>query len=218
MPNHRSVCSNSSSPITASQILPLNPINTTICHIVHILLNQRRRNYFSQNWIFNGSLVGVACFQCNFRVLAQKVIKIIILVLMIAILSLLELASLVEGMDMCRKSALSYNQQWILWEIVASCNCHVQLENWHQGCFHSPLRLFNIRALRVALYFSSDSRQGNYKLQQTEKERGESNSLSQKIVVVKLSPNSKLAYRKAEKNGVEEWKLMLSYQIYPYIN
>ena len=40
-----------------------------------------------------------------------------------------------------------------------------------------------------------------------QKRRGvgwKSYSLSQKIVVVKLSPNSKLAYRKAEKNGVEE--------------
>ena len=33
---------------------------------------------------------------------------------------------------------------------------------------------------------------------------GESYSLSQKTVVVKLSPNSKLAYRKAQKKGVEE--------------
>ena len=65
----------------------------------------------------------------------------------------------------------------------------------------------------MALYFSSDSRQGNYKLQQTEKERGgKSYSLSQKTVVVKLSPNSKLAYVKAQKKGVEEGKLKLSYQ------
>lgn len=118
----------------------------------------------------------------------------------------------VEGMDVCRKSAPSYNQQWIFvrkcWIMKLPC----AFENWHQRCFHSPLRLLNIRALcrhylfllildRVIISCSRQKRRG-----------GKSYSLSQKIVIVKLNPNSKLAYRKAEKNGVEEWKLMLPYQ------
>lgn len=55
-------------PTTASPILHLNLISIiTICHVVHILLNHRRRNS-----ILNASLVGLSCFECNFRVLAQK--------------------------------------------------------------------------------------------------------------------------------------------------
>ena len=37
-----------------------------------------------------------------------------------------------------------------------------------------------------------------------QKRRGGNHTLSQKTVVVKLSPNSKLAYVKAQKKGVEE--------------
>lgn len=157
-------------------------ITTTICPIVHILLNQRRRN-------------SISCeITCSVEVL-------LVYLVLNAILESFHRSSYknnnsavdnsnyfssrtsfssrtilpVEGMDMCRKSAPSYNQQWIS---VRKC-CVMKLprafESWHQGCFHSPLHLFNIRALCVALYFSSDSRQGNYKLQQTEKEGGGGN-------------------------------------------
>lgn len=55
--------------------------------------------------------------------------------------------------------------------------------------------LLAMGALCVALYFPSDSSQGNYKLQQTEK--------AEKSILP--------VYRQAEKNGVRSEKSILSY-------
>lgn len=56
----------------------------------------------------------------------------------------------------------------------------------------------------MALCPSSDSSQSDYNKLQQQKRWRKSYSLSQRIVVVKPSPNSKRADRKAEKNGSEE--------------
>lgn len=61
----------------------------------------------------------------------------------------------------------------------------------------------------IGTLFSSDSRQGNYKLQQTEKEE---------IILSESKDNgcktesNKLAYMKAQKKGVEEMKINALYQ------
>lgn len=80
----------------------------------------------------------------------------------------------VEGMGMCQKLALSYNQQLLS---VRKCyvtgyggrTSHVQLENRHAGCSHASLHPCDSRALCVPLHFPPDSSQGTDKGQQTEK-------------------------------------------------
>lgn len=225
MPNHRLVCSSCSSPITASQILHLNLINiTTICYTVHIMLTQRRRKSISHE---TGSSMEVLLVYLILKAILDLLHKSSYKNNNSGIDDSNSFSSRtsfprrtvlpVEGMDMCWKSELSCNQQLIfektlhhslwkrkvqppaVWEVtprVAFILLCTYLISEHY-VWHS---IFLLTLDRV---ITSCSRQ---------KRREESFFLSQKIVVVKLSPNSKLAYRKAEKNGIEEWKWMLSYQ------
>lgn len=173
------VCSNSSSPITASQSLPLNPMKSyNSMPYGAYFVDQRRKNYVIWNYILTEALFVYLVLNAILESLhrsshennSSAIDK------SSAVPSRTSLSGRpvlpVEEMDTCRTLVPSYNRQWIQVRTCCTVKLPRALESWHQGCFHSPSHLFSIRALCVALCFSSDSRQGNYKLQQTEKERG----------------------------------------------